>query len=51
MMLNQFDNNYQNFCKVYNVEAKIKQIANEFPDSYHVGIFGGQDKTGEIDLD
>ena len=49
LLLNEFDDEYRNFCKVYNFEERIKQMARDFPESYHIGIFAGQDKTKELD--
>ena len=46
MLLNELDGE---FCKLYGIEEQIKQLAREFPESYHVAAFGGHDKSDSID--
>ena len=39
MILNECDDDDPNFCVAYKAESKIRELATDFPDSYHIAIF------------
>ena len=40
IVLNELSDDDPSFCKVFKAEYDIKSLAEKFPQSYHIAVFG-----------